>query len=308
MVQLERGDGRTLFDGRPYRSLRHPLREVGLVLGPTIGDRHRTVRSHLRLALTTDRRAARDRSAAIGRFRRRPGCPATRIAAVLDIVGLRGEEGTKLGELTGGMATRLAIALALLGDPKVLLLDCPDRTLEPGGVTWLGTLLRAFTVRGRAALITGDSAETLTGLADRLLLFDTGRLVGIRTAEEVLRAPDGTTVIVRSPQIPRFAALLTEAGARVSPGEGASLEVRGLDRARVGDLAFRYAVPLHELAERYTGTDPADYVLAACSGQPDPVLPPQDGLNVRLSAPRNARERGVGVAYRGGEVPAWRMP
>lgn len=302
MVQLDRGGGETLFDGRPYRALRHPMREVGLVLDGEAGPPDRTVRGHLRLALATDRRAAvaeTKRAARAARGRRWCGRSSRRIETVLDLVGLTGQSRTRLADLTDGMATRLAIAAALLGDPKALLLDCPDRSLEPEGVAWLGELLRAFTGQGRTALITCSDTETLAGFADRILLLDSGYLVGARTAEEVLRAPAGSAVIVRSPQIMRFAALLAEAGARSTQGEGASLEVRGLDRARIGDLAYRHGVPLHELAERYTGADPADAVLAACSGHGQAVLPLQartalpagDESGVRLLAP--ADDEGV---------------
>ena len=281
MVQLDRGGGETLFDGRPYQTLRHPMREVGLMLDEAAaGHLDRTVRAHLRLALATDRRAAvsETKRAAEGK-RRTPwrARPSRRIEAVLDIVGLTGQSRTRLAELTDGMATRLAIAVALLGDPKALLLDCPDRDLEPEGIAWLGDLLRTFTGQGRAALVTCSDTEILAGLADRILLLDSGYLVGTRTAEEVLRAPTGSAVVVRSPQIMRFAALLAEAGARSTQGEGASLEVRGLDRARIGDLAYRHGVPLHELAERFTGADPADVVLAACSGHGRAVVPLQVG-------------------------------
>jgi ABC-type multidrug transport system ATPase subunit len=320
MVELERGGGETLFDGRPYRSLRHPMREVGVFLEPGVGHPLRTVRGHLNLVLATDRRAAREGNGAVirrsstssalrpertgfgaapddsmasdwhgpsghdgstGRWRRlgdrlvvsRNGTPVERIDAVLDIVGLTEQADTRLADLTAGMATRLGIAVALLGDPNALLLDAPERGLEPEGVAWLGSLLRAFTGQGRAALVTGSDTETLVGLADRLLLLDSGYLVGTRTAEEVLRAPTGAAVIVRSPQIVRFAAILAESGARSAHGEGACLEVRGLDRARVGDLAYRHGIPVHELSERFTGSDPGDVVLAACSARSRPVVP-----------------------------------
>jgi ABC-2 type transport system ATP-binding protein len=270
MVQLDRGGGRTLFDGLQYRRLRYPLREVGLALDPGAGHPDQSVRGRLRLALATDRRAARE-----------PGTrnrPAARIEAVLDIVGLSDQARTPLRELSDAMAARLAIATALVGDPKTLFLDALDRELEPEGVAWLGALLRAYTAQGRAALVTSSSTETLVTLADRLLLLDSGALVGTRTAEEVLRAPTGAAVIVRSPQIVRFAAILSESGVRTGQGEGASLEVRGLDRARIGDLAYRHGIPVHELAERYTGTDPADAVLAACCAvQPVFHLPGQFG-------------------------------
>lgn len=406
MVELERGRGKTLFDGRPYRALPHPMREVGLLLDPARGDSGRTVRGHLRLMLAADRGAARegtlvgvrrvsgeavtaerrtpgdgvagnphpfvgrggalrsgatvpaaapggrvtraadagldDRSAKaddhldgmgeldcgsgggdadgcghdgdpacdrshdrgrrhlLGRRRdgahhgalrhsglspddlagrieaTRRGRAGDRIDAVLDVVGLSEHGRTRLADLTEGMTTRLGIAATLLGDPRALLLDCPDRGLEPEGVAWLGALLRAFTAQGRAALVTGSDTETLVAMVDRVLLLDSGYLVGTRTSEEVLRAPTGASVVVRSPQIVRFAAILAEAGARSTQGEGACLEVRGLDRARVGDLAYRHGIPVHELADHFTGSDPADLVLAACAGRRiRPVVPIQ---------------------------------
>jgi ABC-type multidrug transport system ATPase subunit len=278
MVELDRGGGRTLFDGLPYRKLRHPLREVGLALDPGAGDPDQSVRGRLRLALAADRRAARE-----------PGTrnrPAARIDTVLDIVGLADQARTPLRDLSDAMAARLAIATALVGDPKTLFLDALDRELEPEGVAWLGALLRAYTAQGRAALVTSSSTETLVTLADRVLLLDSGALVGIRTAEEVLRAPCGAAVVVRSPQIVRFAAILSESGVRTGQGEGASLEVRGLDRARIGDLAYRHGIPVHELAERYTGTDPADAVLAACCVvQPVVQLPEQVGQVGQVGQP-----------------------
>lgn len=302
MVQLDRGGGETLFDGRPYRALRHPMREVGLMLDEEGGHPERTVRGHLRLVLATDRRAAvseADRAAEAKRWKRWRARPSRRIEAVLDIAGLTGQSRTRLADLTDGMATRLAIAAALLGDPKALLLDCPDRGLEPEGVAWLGDLLRTYTGQGRAALVTCSDTETLARLADRILLLDSGYLVGTRTAEDVLRAPTGSAVIVRSPQIMRFAALLAEAGARSTQGEGASLEVRGLDRARIGDLAYRHGVPLHELAERYTGADPADVVLAACSGRGRAVVPLQVGTHLPVGDESGVRLLGpVEVAAR----------
>jgi ABC-type multidrug transport system ATPase subunit len=291
LVRLDRGQGRVLYDGRPYRALRHPAREVGVLLDPGIGDPGRTVRSQLRLLLAADRRAAlpprlpsdqaeRSDSAdrAVGVVRRRDRA-TRRVDEVLDVVGLREQSGLRLGELTDGMATRLALGAALLANPKALLLDDPGRSLEPEGLAWLGALLRAFTAQGRAALITGSDTETMVATADRILLLDAGQLVGMRTSEEVLRAPIGTAVVVRSPQIVRFAAILAEAGARTEMGEGACLDVRGLDRARIGDLAYRHGIPVHELAERRTGTDPSDRVLASCSSRSG--LPQQSSPRLR---------------------------
>jgi ABC-2 type transport system ATP-binding protein len=309
MVQLEHGGGRTLFNGRKFRALHHPLREVGLVLEPACGYPERSVRGYLRLALAADPGAAVPRAVlrcddgmaaaedgVIGggvvngagpakgrsrRSRRLSSRRADRIDAVLDVVGLTGERSTKLGELTDSMAARLAIAAALLGDPAALLLDCPDRDLEPEGVAWLGALLRTFTAQGRAVLVTGSDTESMAAIADRILLLDHGHLVGTRTSQEVLRGPGGTAVLVRSPHIVRLAGILAEAGAKDLRTEGACLEVRGMDRARIGELAFRNQVPVYELADRPPSSHPADIVLAACSGTPRAVVPIQSDPAVR---------------------------
>jgi ABC-2 type transport system ATP-binding protein len=287
MVDFERGGGKTLFNGLPYRALRFPMREVGLLLRPGAGHPDRTVRSQLRLALAADRRFPRpvDTSAATsgddestirladGAGHGSRATPANRIDVALETVGLSDHGRTRLCELTGGIAARLGIAIALLGDPKALVLDCPQRDLEPEGIAWLGAFLRAFTGQQRSALVTGSETETLVELADRILLLDHGQLVGERTAEDVLLAPAGAAVVVRSPQIVRFAAILAEAGARNSQGDGACLEVRGFDRARVGDLAYQHGIPVHELSERFTGSDRADLVLAACSRRDKPIVP-----------------------------------
>jgi ABC-2 type transport system ATP-binding protein len=324
MVQLEHGGGRTLFNGRRFRALRHPLREVGLVLEPACGHPDRSVRGYLRLALAADPGAAVPRAVlrpdgglaaaedgVIGggvvngagpdkdrsrKSRRLSGRCADRIDAVLDVVGLSDERSAKLGELTDSMAARLAIAAALLGDPAALLLDCPDRDLEPEGVAWLGALLRTFAAQGRAALVTGSDTESMAAIADRILLLDHGHLVGTRTSQEVLRGPGRSAVLVRSPHIVRFAGILTEAGATDLRTEGACLEVRGMDRARIGDLAFRNQVPVYELADRPPSSHPADVVLTACSGTPRAVVPIQPGAASRSAVTVTSTASGTSTA------------
>ena len=340
MVQLEHGGGRTLFNGHKFRALRHPLREVGLVLEPACGHPDRSVRGYLRLALAADPGAAVPRAVLrpdgglaaaedgvvgggvvngagpgggsgpgkgrSGGSRRSGGRCADRIDAVLDVVGLSDERSAKLGELTDSMAARLAIAAALLGDPAALLLDCPDRELEPEGVAWLGALLRTFTSQGRAALVTGSDTESMAAVADRILLLDHGHLVGTRTSQEVLRGPGRSAVLVRSPHIVRFAGILGEAGATDLRTEGACLEVHGMDRARIGDLAFRNQVPVYELSDRPPSSHPADVVLAACSGMPRAVVPIQSGSASRGTVTVTAAP--TAVAVDDGESPSSAEP
>ena len=268
MVQLDRGGGRTLYDGRPLRALAFPMRSVGVLLDPLALHPARTVAGHLRLALSADPESA-------------PAGRRERIEAVLDVVGLTDQARTRIFELTEGMTVRLGIAQALLGDPQALLLDEPECGLEPEGRPWLAALLRAYAAQGRCVLVTGQNTDAMLGYADRILVMDAGRLVGQRAARQAARELAGDCVIVRTPQVLRLAAILVAAGAEPTQLDGACLEVRGLDRARIGDLAFRNEVPLHELSVRKPGEDPVVAVLEACR-KPPAVVPVQTPPAVRV--------------------------
>jgi ABC-2 type transport system ATP-binding protein len=237
------------------------MRTVGVVLDPLAVNPTRTVAGQLRLALAADPGAA-------------PGGRRERIAAVLDVCGLGDQARRRIAELTEGMTVRLALAQALLGDPQVLLLDEPDYGLEPEGQDWLNALLRAYAAQGRCVLVTGQNTDVMLGRADRILVLDEGRLAGQRTVRQAARELSGDCVIVRTPQVLRFAAVLVGAGAEPTQLDGACLEVRGLDRARIGDLAFRNEIPLHELAVRSAADDPVVAVLEACR-RPPAVVPVQ---------------------------------
>jgi ABC-type multidrug transport system ATPase subunit len=261
MLQLERGGGRTLYDGRSFRSLAYPMRSVGVLLDPLAVHPGRTVAGHLRFALSADPESA-------------PAGRRERIEAVLDVVGLTDQARTRIFELSEGMTVRLGLAQALLGDPQALLLDEPESGLEAEGRPWLAALLRAYAAQGRCVLVTGQSTDAMLGYADRILVLDAGRLVGQRTARQAARELSGDCVIVRTPQVLRLAAILVAAGAEPTQLDGACLEVRGLDRARIGDLAFRNEVPLHELSVRTPGEDPVVAVFEACR-KPPAVVPVQ---------------------------------
>lgn len=283
MLQLEPGGGRAYFGGRPFRSLPHPMREVGAVLDPLAVNPGRTVAGHLKLALSADPGAA-------------PGGRRERIAAVLDVCGLGDRARTRISELTEGMTVRLAIAQALLGDPQALLLDEPEYGLEPEGQAWLNALLRAYAAQGRCVLVTGQNTDVMLSRADRVLVLDEGRLVGQRTVRQAARELSGDSVVVRTPQVLRFAAVLVAAGAEPTQLDGACLEVQGLDRARIGDLAFRNEIPLHELSVRSMADDPVVAVLEGCR-RPASVVPVQAPATARV--PDHPRAK-VAMPFRGG--------
>jgi ABC-2 type transport system ATP-binding protein len=160
MLGLVLGGGRTLFDGRPYRELANPLREVGAVLDAHAFHPRRSARDHLRMLAAA------------------AGVADRRVDEMLDRVGLGAVARRPAGGFSLGMAQRLAVAAALLADPRALLLDEPDNGLDPHGVAWLRELLRAAAKdKDRAVLVSSHLLAEMQLLADHVVVLGRGRLL-----------------------------------------------------------------------------------------------------------------------------------
>src|SRR5262249_54612339 len=127
--------GSVTVNGRPYRAYRRPLFEVGALL--EAGSFHGGRRAYHHLLCLAPRNGVR-----------RPP-----VGQVLDLVGLDRVARKRAGGFSLGMAQRLGIAAALLGDPSVLLLDEPVNGLDPEGVAWIRGLLRSLAAEGRTVLV-----------------------------------------------------------------------------------------------------------------------------------------------------------
>jgi ABC-2 type transport system ATP-binding protein len=158
MLGLVLGGGRTLFDGRRYRELVNPPREVGAVLDARAFHPRRSARDHLRMLAAA------------------AGVADRRVDQVLDRVGLGAVARKPAGGYSLGMAQRLGLAAALLGDPRALLLDEPVNGLDPHGVAWLRELLRAA-AEDRAVLVSSHLLAEMQLLADHVLVIGRGRLL-----------------------------------------------------------------------------------------------------------------------------------
>ncbi|MGQ0467918.1 MAG: ABC transporter ATP-binding protein [Sporichthyaceae bacterium] len=230
MLGLEGGAGRTTFNGLEYRRLRNPLREVGVVGDGS--DFHPGRRAQAHLAMTAA-------AAGVGR---------ERVDEVLDWVGLTAVARRRIRTYSPGMRARLSLATALLGDPAVLVLDEPTRDLDSAARRWLRGFLRAFAAQGRTVLISGVDLAELAAVADHMLVLEHGLLVADEPASAyVARMAASECVLARTPHVERLRRLLADHGAQVVRAEDQQLAVAGLDRATVGDLAFRNGIVLHEL-------------------------------------------------------------
>ncbi len=222
--------GAALVGGKPYRSLEAPLRTVGAALEAASFHPGRSARHHLLFLAQA------------------AGLPARRVDEVLALVGIAEYADRRVGGFSLGMRQRVALAQALLGDPRVLILDEPANGLDPAGIAWLRGLLRALADEGRTVLVSSHVLSEVQQTVDRVVVVARGRLVteGVLSELEGARA----TVLVRSPDRDRLARLLASAGPEVTaaPQSGDALRVHGLSTAAIGGLAHREGVELHELA------------------------------------------------------------
>jgi ABC-2 type transport system ATP-binding protein len=218
--------GTATVGGRPYQRLPDPHRHVGAVLDATSFHPARNGRDHLRVYCQVT------------------GEPKRRADEVLELVGLVEAGRRSVRGYSLGMRQRLALATALLGDPRVLVLDVPANGLDPEGIAWLRRLLVEFTEQGRTVLVSSHVLSEMQQLVDHVVIINRGRL-----AHQGALA--GRSVIVSTPEAGRLAGLLTRLGAGVEPTAPDALRVTGLAPADIGKVALAERVELHGLtAER----------------------------------------------------------
>ena len=233
--------GSATIDGRPYHDLAQPLRTVGALLEAKSVHTGRSARNHLLFLAQTQ------------------GLPRARVDEVLGLVGLGEVADKRAGSFSLGMSQRLGIAAALLGDPRVLLLDEPVNGLDPEGVLWIRNLMKQLAAEGRTILVSSHLMNEMAVTADYLIVIGRGRLITESSTEDVIARSTAKSVRVRAPDAARLAGLITRAGGTavaggtVTPGEPASangaglLTVTGMGAARIGELAASASIVLHEL-------------------------------------------------------------
>ena len=105
------------------------------------------------------------------------GLPATRVGEVLEVVGLTGAARRKVSTYSLGMKQRLGIAVALLSDPQLLVLDEPTNGLDPAGVVEIRALIRRLAGEGRTVIVSSHLLSEIEAAADHLIVIRSGRLL-----------------------------------------------------------------------------------------------------------------------------------
>ena len=231
--------GDVTIGGQHYRDLVAPLHEVGALLEARSVHTGRSAYNHL-LALAQTH-----------------GIPRSRVMELIDLVGLHEVAKKRAGQFSLGMGQRLGIATALLGDPKLVMLDEPVNGLDPEGIQWMRNLLKGLAAEGRAVFVSSHLMSEMSVTADHLIVIGRGKLIADMSVEEFVRRASRDVVRVRSPQATRLAGLLAQQDVTVEPVEPGVLDVQGLQAAQIGDLALEHRIAIHELTPQHASLEEA---------------------------------------------------
>lgn len=227
--------GSATVAGTPFVALEHPMHTVGAVLEVQSFHPLRSGRDHLRVVAAAAR------------------VPDSRVDEVLAQVGLTGASDRKAGKYSLGMRQRLGLAVALLGEPRILILDEPANGLDPQGIRWLRELLEEFAAHGNAVLVSSHLLSEMAQMADDIVVINHGALVRQGTVAQLTGV---SSLSVASPEMDRLRTALSVAGIETRPGpEG--LTVAGADAERIGRIALEARVPLSRLQSKQTSLEDA---------------------------------------------------
>ncbi|MBV9822521.1 MAG: ATP-binding cassette domain-containing protein [Actinobacteria bacterium] len=218
--------GNATVAGRRFAELPNPGLQVGVLLDASAQHAGRTGREVLTLAQRT------------------MGLPAGRVGDMLELVSLTGTEADRrVGTYSLGMRQRLGIAVALIGDPEVLVLDEPANGLDPAGIRWMRDLLRRYADQGGTVLLSSHLLHEIEVIADDIVVIGNGRIVSQGSKTELLRAA-GT--VVRAGELDGLARALSEAGVGVNRAGDGALRADA-DPVLIGQVALRAGIALTEL-------------------------------------------------------------
>lgn len=218
--------GTATISGVKYLDIPNPGTQMGVLLDASAQHAGRTGREILAISAAT------------------MALPSSRIDEMLELVSLTpAESKRRVKNYSLGMRQRLGIANALLGDPKILMLDEPANGLDPAGIHWMRSLLREYANRGGTVLLSSHLLHEIEVIADEIIVIGQGRIVAQGTKADLLQTA-GT--FVKASDTSALANALTAAGLAASPSGDGGLRTEA-DPATVGKAAAAAGVALVEL-------------------------------------------------------------
>lgn len=231
--------GTATIGGRPYRELAEPLRVVGALLEARAVHSGRSAYNHLLVLAQTQ------------------NLPRRRVEEVIDLIGLRDVAKKRAGGFSLGMSQRLGIAAALLGDPAVLVLDEPVNGLDPEGIRWIRNLMKHLASEGRTVFVSSHLMNEMAVTADHLVVIGRGQLIADCPTAEFIARSSHRSVRVVTPDRSRLEQAISAAGGQVATEDDGGLVVSGLGAPRIGELAARDGLVLHELTPQLASLEEA---------------------------------------------------
>jgi ABC-2 type transport system ATP-binding protein len=230
MLGLDAADaGSVTFDGKKYNELDQPLTHVGSLLDAGDAHKGRSARNHLRWIAMTH------------------GFPESRVDEVLQQVGMSDVAKTKVGKFSLGMRQRLGLAVALLGNPAVVILDEPANGLDPEGIRWTRDVMRGLADAGRSVLVSSHQLVELSLVADDLVVIGQGKLISAGPISQFMTQHAKSWVRVVSPQFDALASLVTAQGGTVERTKDGG-DFLAVTAIQVGEIAAANNIVLHELS------------------------------------------------------------
>jgi ABC-2 type transport system ATP-binding protein len=218
--------GSATVAGVNYHDIPNPGTQIGVLLDASAQHAGRTGREILALSALT------------------MGLPMSRVDEMLKLVSLTpAESKRRVKNYSLGMRQRLGIANALLGDPKILILDEPANGLDPAGIHWMRSLLREYANRGGTVLLSSHLLHEIEVIADEIIVIGNGRIVAQGTKAELLQTA-GT--FVKAGDMSALANALTTSGLSASPSGDGGLRTES-DPEQVGKIAAAAGIALIEL-------------------------------------------------------------
>lgn len=159
--------GTVTIAGERYQALPHPAATVGVLLEDAGLHPSLTPMQHLKIAAAST------------------GTRRERITEIIDEMGLADAAKRRVRGFSQGMRQRLGLALALLTEPEVLVLDEPANGLDPEGMIWLRSLLTGYARAGAIVLVTSHVLNELERFLDDIVIIDHGKVATQARLDEI---------------------------------------------------------------------------------------------------------------------------